>query len=63
MTTTKRSDAAKQPEAASPPPRPADPDRLDAEIVKDLELDEHAEDVRGGRCAKDGTLATQTFGA
>jgi hypothetical protein len=35
-----------------PAARPDDRSELDAEMVRDLEADEHSDDVRGGACPK-----------
>lgn len=51
MTKTKDPTASGKDREAMPPPENADGGKeLDAEIVRDLELDDRAEQVRGGAC-------------
>jgi hypothetical protein len=45
-----RTESAKDQESKAGSKRPDDGQELDAEIVRDLEVDEQANDVRGGPC-------------
>ena len=53
MTNAKdRTAGAKDREAEAPPQKPDEGHELDAEILRDLEPGEQADDVRGGACPK-----------
>jgi hypothetical protein len=52
-----RTESAKDQESMAGSKRPDDGQELDAEIVRDLEVDEQASDVRGGPCSHSNPVA------